>query len=141
MALELDPIDKIERRLAVNEAREKRLEALAAKGLRRRATRSRIVLGGAILAELRDNPDDAAFLNRIVSILDDRVSRGQDRDDLREILLVPVPSAPPALPAETAVDVLPDFDSLTAAVMRVPRSVIASDPDYADVKGLIDKAP
>jgi hypothetical protein len=139
MALDLESLEKLERRQAVEEARRTRLDALAAKGLRRRATRSRIVLGGAILAELRDNPDDRAFLDRIVSILDERVSRGRDRDDLRELLSVPIPTVAPALPADNGDDDLPDFDSLTAATLRVPRSLVASDPDYADVKGLIDK--
>lgn len=139
MALDLESIEAIERRLAVNEARQGRLDALAAKGLRRRATRSRIILGGAILAELRENPDDAAFLRRVIAILDDRVSRGRDRDDLRQLLSVPIPANPSGAAPRPGVDGLPDFDTLTDAAMRVPRSVIASDPDYADVKGMADK--
>src|SRR3546814_20735998 len=59
--------------------------------MRRRATRARIIIGGAILAELRENPSDRAFADRIVAILDDRVFRDQDRDDLCHLLNVPVP--------------------------------------------------
>lgn len=138
MALDLESIADLEKRHSVREARLRRLEALSAKGLRRRATRSRIILGGAVLAELRENPEDVAFLERIVAILDLRVSRGRDRDDLRELLSVPVPVRPSPLSASDA-DQTPDFESLTDAALRIPRSVIESDPDYADVRGLIEK--
>ena len=137
MALELETIADIERRLAVKEAREQRLEALAAKGLRRRATRSRIILGGAILAELRENPDDRAFLDRIVSILDDRVSRDRDRDDLRHLLSVPVPRIATPSDADNEADALPDFATMADLAMNVPRSLADNDPDYADVRHLM----
>lgn len=138
MALDLENIAEIERRLAVREAREQRLEALAAKGLRRRATRSRIILGGAILAELRDNPDDRAFLERIVAILDDRVSRDRDRSDLRELLSVPVPSVAKKADIEGEENELPDFASMAELVERVPRSIADSDPAFSDVRHLLN---
>lgn len=141
MALELETIADIERRLAVKEAREQRLEALAAKGLRRRATRSRIILGGAILAELRENPDDRAFLDRIVSILDDRVSRDRDRDDLRQLLSVPVPRIAGPTDTDNEPDALPDFATMADLAMTVPRSLADNDPDYADVRHLMQPDP
>lgn len=137
MALDLENIADIERRLAIKEAREQRLEALAAKGLRRRATRSRIILGGAILAELRENPDDRAFLDRIVSILDDRVSRDRDRDDLRQLLSVPVPRIATPAADDADGDALPDFATMADLAMNVPRSLADNNPDYADVRHLM----
>ena len=138
MALDLENIAEIERRLAVREAREQRLEALAAKGLRRRATRSRIILGGAILAELRDNPEDRAFLDRIVAILDDRVSRDRDRSDLRDLLSVPVPSVVKQTDSEDDENELPDFTSMAELAERVPRSIADTDPAFADVRHLLN---
>ncbi len=139
MPIDLEPIAEIERRIAINEARADRLEALARKGRRRRATRSRIILGGAIIAEIRDNPDDTAFLQRIVSLLDDRVSRGRDRDDLRELLDLPLPIAPSENTAPSPSAELPDFDAMAETVMRVPRSIADTDPAFADVRALIKK--
>jgi hypothetical protein len=138
MALDLENIAEIERRLAVREAREQRLEALAAKGLRRRATRSRIILGGAILAELRDNPEDRAFLDRIVAILDDRVSRDRDRSDLRDLLSVPVPSVVKQADSDGDDNELPDFASMAELAERVPRSIADTDPSFADVRHLLN---
>lgn len=140
MPLDLENIADIERRLAVKEAREERLQALARVGLRRRATRARIILGGAILAELRENPDDTTFLNRIVAILDDRVPRDRDRDDLRELLSVPVPELPSNIadkPGDDVPSALPDFGSLADAAMKVPRSVADTNPDFADVRHMM----
>lgn len=139
MPLDLENIADIERRLAVKEAREQRLEALAAKGLRRRATRSRIILGGAILAELRENPDDRAFLARIVAILDDRVSRDRDRDDLRQLLSLPVPSSAKPEGAAGDAPALPDFAALTDLAAKVPRSIADTNPDFADVRHLMNR--
>src|SRR3546814_17031943 len=90
MALDLENIADIEKAKAVAQARQERAEALARKGMRRRATRARIIIGGEILAELRENPSDRAFADRIVAILADRVFRGQDRDDMRHLLNAPV---------------------------------------------------
>jgi len=138
MNLDLESIAVIEKRAAVKEARSKRLDALAAKLLRRRATRSKIVLGGAILAELREHPEDAALLNRIVAILDDRVSRGRDRDDLRELLLFPIPANPAPVASSYAGLTLPDFDAVSDAApdtaLQIPRSESTKNPEYADVK-------
>mgnify|MGYP001572482347 CR=1 FL=1 len=76
------PLDEIEddvQRFAVLKARVERLEALWAINQRKRETRGKIIIGGALLAEAADFEveDRDALLERLVDILDRRVERRQ----------------------------------------------------------------
>jgi hypothetical protein len=81
------------RRFEVLKARVERWEALWAITLRKRMTRGKIVIGGAVLAELgelvMEDPTDQAFLAMVVDLLDRRVPRVQDRVILRALLAGP----------------------------------------------------
>lgn len=133
--LRLPPIATLERAGEVDKARSARLEALAVATMRRRHTRARIVLGGALIAELRDAPDDL-LARRLVGIVADRVWRARDRRDILSQLgfldpallddlgggeedsatgSTPVYLQP--VPAPSAVGELPDFDALVAATL------------------------
>ncbi|ALR23133.1 MULTISPECIES: hypothetical protein [Sphingomonadaceae] len=141
MSVDLRPIEELERELAIREARDQRNRALAAKGMRRRATRSRIILGGAILAEIRDNPDPD-FIARIISILDDRVGRDRDREDLADLMghLLPPQSALASSSEFPASAELPDFDAMAEATLPPLRSIAETDPAFMDVKHLINNS-
>ena len=128
---------QLDRRASVIRARMERLDALARKALRRRSTRSRIILGGSILAEIRDNPDDTAFRDRIVAILEERVYLARDRDDLRVILGLPLSDE--LSPASRDGVTVPDFENLSDLAARVSKSVADDDPDFADVRHLTDE--
>jgi hypothetical protein len=77
-------------RLDVVQARVERWDALWSITLRKRDTRARIILGGALLAELAflDLADerDVAFGRRLVELLDQRVLRVRDRLLVRDLL-------------------------------------------------------
>lgn len=138
MPADFETDEDLEQRASVIRARQLRLDALAKKAFRRRATRSRIILGGSILADIRDNPDDTAFINRIVAILDERVFLARDRDDLRTILGIPVADELPVSNSSTSA--APDFETLEVLALRVPRSLTESDSDFADIRDLIPPA-
>ncbi len=147
--LRLPPIAELERAGDVDRARTARLEALAVATMRRRHTRARIVLGGALIAELRDAPDDM-LARRLVAIVADRVWRARDRRDILSQLgfldpallddlgggeedsatgSAPVDRQP--LPAPPSVGELPDFDAMVASALaeRVPSESPGRDPD------------
>src|SRR3546814_15416277 len=113
MALDLENIADIEKAKAVAQARQERAEALARKGMRRRATRARIIIGGAILAELRENPSDPSFAARTVAILADGVVRDQARDHLRHLPNVPFPEIVASEAVAPLSSDLPHLPSLT----------------------------
>lgn len=79
-----------EKRFGVLKARVERWEALWRVTLRKRMTRGKIMIGGAVLAELEalvmEDPNDQAFLARVTAILDRRVPRVQDRVIIRGLL-------------------------------------------------------
>jgi len=147
------PLDEIEddvQRFAVLKARVERLEALWAINQRKRETRGKIIIGGALLAEAADfDVDDRdALLERLVDILDRRVDRVRDRLTVRELLgNAPLPLRPGGdldEDAETALaaagEVLPDFDAMAQAALADdeddgldPGEI---DPDYADLDGV-----
>jgi len=81
-----DPIARFE----MLRARVERWDALWSITLRKRETRGKIIIGGAILAHLADRtataPMDAAFLADVVTLLDERVPRVRDRLVVRELL-------------------------------------------------------
>lgn len=79
-----------DKRFSVLKARVERWEALWRVTLRKRMTRGKIMIGGAVLAELEalvmEDPNDRAFLARVTAILDRRVPRVQDRVIIRGLL-------------------------------------------------------
>jgi hypothetical protein len=143
----LDQIADDERRFHVLKARVERLEALWSLNRRKRETRGKIIIGGALLAEAADDMIDgeSALLQRLVDILDRRVDRVRDRLTVRELLGdVPLPLRPGG-DVEEGVDQalaasgedLPDFDAMTQSAMAdepdddiLPSEI---DPDYADL--------
>ena len=147
------PLDEIEddvQRFAVLKARVERLEALWAINQRKRETRGKIIIGGALLAEAADFEveDRDALLERLIDILDRRVERVRDRLTVRELLgNAPLPLRPGGdldEDAETALaaagEVLPDFDAMAQAALPDddddglnPGEI---DPDYADLDGV-----
>lgn len=147
------PLDEIEddvQRFAVLKARVERLEALWAINQRKRETRGKIIIGGALLAEAADFDveDRDALLERLVDILDRRVDRVRDRLTVRELLGdAPLPLRPGGdldEDAETALaaagEVLPDFDAMAQAALADDEDDGLSpgeiDPDYADLDGV-----
>ena len=141
------PLDEIEddaQRFAVLKARVERLEALWAINQRKRETRGKIIIGGALLAEAADlvveDRDD--LLQRLVDILDRRVERVRDRLTVRELLGNPPlplrPGGDPEEDAESALaaagEALPDFDAMAqSALAEVDDDALDwADPDTRD---------
>lgn len=108
----LDQIEDDERRLAVLKARVERLEAMLDQTERKRETRAKIVLGGALLAEARSDGEGAALMARLLDVLDRRVVRPLDRKALADTLGLAIE----ALPGGTK-PALPDFDAMARAVL------------------------
>ena len=81
-----DPIARFE----MLRARVERWDALWSITLRKRQTRGKIIIGGAILARLADmiesDQTDRDFLAGVVILLDERVPRVRDRLVVRELL-------------------------------------------------------
>lgn len=93
----LDEIEDDEQRFHVLKARVERLEALWSINRRKRETRGKIIIGGALLAEAADGiaQGDCELLQRLVDIIDRRVERVRDRLTVRELLGdVPLPLRP-----------------------------------------------
>ena len=124
------PLDEIEddaQRFAILKARVERLEALWAINQRKRETRGKIIIGGALLAELADLPveDRDDLMERLVDILDRRVDRVRDRLTVRELLGNPPLALRPGgdldEDAETALaaagEQLPDFDAMAQSAL------------------------
>jgi hypothetical protein len=83
-------LDDPAQRFAALKARVERWDALWSITLRKRETRGKIIIGGAILAQIAelvmDDQADREFLANIVAILDKRVPRVRDRLVMRELL-------------------------------------------------------
>ena len=134
-------------RFAVLKARVERLEALWAINQRKRETRGKIILGGALLAEAADEAwqeGEADLLHRLVDILDRRVESVRDRLTVRELLgNVPLPLRQGGDPGEDLLGALeavggeaPDFDAMAESALaddddRLTPSDL--DKDYADL--------
>ena len=142
------PLEEIEddaQRLAVLKARVERLEALWAINRRKRETRGKIVIGGAMLAELIDGvaAGDNTFFAALLDVLDRRVEAVRDRLTVKELLgNAPLPLRPGGDVLEpldsalaSAFDNAPDFDALVQSAMAEETLVrpLDIDPDYADV--------
>ena len=127
----LDEITDDAERFAVLKARVERLEALWTVDRRKRETRGKIVIGGAILAELNASNQDKVkttqtegLLAKLLDVLDRRVETVRDRLTVRELL----GDVPLALRPGGALDedpnlaiarqsALPDFDTMLHAAM------------------------
>ena len=143
----LDQIEDDEARFHVLKARVERLEALWSINQRKRQTRGKIIIGGALLAEAADEmtEGETELLQRLVDIIDRRVDRVRDRLTVRELLgNVPLPlrqggdvheGVEAALTA--AGEDLPDFDAMAeSALADEPDEGLQPsdiDPDYADL--------
>jgi len=81
-----DPIARFE----MLRARVERWDALWSITLRKRETRGKIIIGGAVLARLADmiesDQTDRDFLAGVITLLDERVPRVRDRLVVRELL-------------------------------------------------------
>ena len=75
-------------RFAVLKARVERLEALWSIDKRKRETRGKIIIGGALLAEVMDGvgAGDRSMLITLLDILDRRVDAARDRLTVRDLL-------------------------------------------------------
>jgi hypothetical protein len=143
----LEQIKDDEERFHVLKARVERLEALWTINQRKRETRGKIIIGGALLAEAADEmtEGESELMERLVDIIDRRVDRVRDRLTVRELLgNVPLPlrqggdvheGVEAALTA-TGED-LPDFDAMAESALAddPDEALLPSDidPDYADL--------
>ena len=141
----LDDITDDAQRLAVLKARVERLEALWQINRRKRETRGKIIIGGALLAELIDATaaGDTGFLAALLDVLDRRVELARDRLTVRELLGdAPLPmslgEAADEAGQEGTKSVFqdgPDFDVMVHSAMAEEVLLHPSqiDPDYADL--------
>jgi hypothetical protein len=143
----LEQITDDDQRFHVLKARVERLEALWSINQRKRETRGKIIIGGALLAEAADQmtAGESELLQRLVGIIDRRVERVRDRLTVRELLGNvrlslrqggEVEEGVEAALAATGED-LPDFDAMAQSAMadepNDPLLPSAIDPDYADL--------
>jgi len=141
----LESITDDAERFAVLKARVERLEALWSIDRRKRETRGKIILGGALLAELIEAADagDRALMATVLDVLDRRVEVARDRLTVRELLGgAPLPLRPEGGPGKTEVeasqdafDDVPDFDTMAQTAMAEEALFRPSDihGDYADL--------
>jgi hypothetical protein len=132
-------------RFAVLKARVERLEALWAVDKRKRETRGKIIIGGALLAEVIDAvaAGEPEALAALLDVLDRRVETPKDRLTVRDLLGgAPLPLRPGGDLADglddavaAVLDEAPDFDVLLHAAMADEDDLRPSDidPDYADL--------
>ena len=141
----LEEITDDAERFSVLKARVERLEALWSIDRRKRETRGKIIIGGALLAELIDAAasGDPSLLASVLDILDRRVETVRDRLTVRELLGdAPLPLRPGGDLKDGLADALkaarettPDFDALVQSAMAEETTTAPSDfdPDYADL--------
>ena len=141
----LEEITDDAERFSVLKARVERLEALWSIDRRKRETRGKIIIGGALLAELIDAAasGDPSLLASVLDILDRRVEAVRDRLTVRELLGdAPLPLRPGGDHMDGLADALkaagettPDFDALVQSAMAEETTIAPSefDPDYADL--------
>jgi hypothetical protein len=143
----LEQIEDDEQRFHVLKARVERLEALWSINQRKRETRGKIIIGGALIAEAADEmiEGESELLRRLVDIIDRRVERVRDRLTVRELLgNVPLPLRQGGEVEEGAEEALaavgedlPDFDAMAQSAMAedLDSDLLPSeiDADYADL--------
>lgn len=134
-------------RFAVLKARVERLEALWAIDRRKRETRGKIIIAGALLAEVIDaaSTGDRTLLTALLDILDRRVEVARDRLTVRDLLGdAPLPLRPGGEAddgfeeaVQGAGQSVPDFDDLVRSAMAEEAGLTPSevDPDYAELDG------
>ena len=123
----LSEISDDDQRFHVLKARVERLEALWSINQRKRETRGKIIIGGALLAEAGDERmhGGSDLLIHLADILDRRVERVRDRLTVRELLgniplaLRPGGDANESIEAalKAAGETLPDFDAMAQSAM------------------------
>ena len=133
----LDDIEDDAQRFAVLKARVERLEALWAINQRKRQTRGKIIIGGALIAEIADHfvEDREDLLQRLVDIIDRRVDAVFDRLTVRDLLGdVPLPLAPGTSLEDALTSAvgensngLPDFDAMAESAMAEELDFAADD--------------
>ena len=140
----LDSITDDAERFGVLKARVERLEALWAVDRRKRDTRGKIIIGGAILAEMIDAvaAGDRQLFSAVLDVIDRRVEAVRDRLTVRDLLGgAPLPLRPGAEVGETVEDallaagsVVPDFDAMAHEAMAeaTPLRPSQVDPDDAE---------
>ena len=143
----LESITDDAERFAVLKARVERLEALWSIDRRKRETRGKIIIGGALLAELIDaaSAGDQTLLATVLDVLDRRVDAVRDRLTVRELLGgAPLPLRSGGSLEEAAEEALrrtsetaPDFDAMAHTAMAEEPQLRPSDidADYADLDG------
>lgn len=132
-------------------ARVERWDALWSITLRKRETRGKIIIGGAVLAQLADlvldDHTDQQFLARVVILLDERVPRVRDRLVIRELLAgggldgVALPLRPGGPLDESLTDALAAIGEDLAAFERGPVGGGHYDHgqgDEADLRELVE---
>jgi hypothetical protein len=141
----LEAITDDAERFSVLKARVERLEALWSIDRRKRETRGKIIIGGALLAELIDATagGDRTLLTSLLDILDRRVEAVRDRLTVRELLGdAPLPLRPGgdadddlSKALKAAGEAAPDFDLLVQSAMAEETALKPSqiDPDYAEL--------
>lgn len=142
----LDDIEDDAERFTVLKARVERLEALWAINRRKRETRGKIIIGGAVLAELVEavQAGDKELLDTLLDVLDRRVDAIRDRLTVKELLgNAPLPLRPGGDVLEPLEEALaggfedaPDFDVLVQSAMAEETFVRPGevDADYADLE-------
>jgi hypothetical protein len=135
----LESITDDAERFAVLKARVERLEALWSIDRRKRETRGKIIIGGALLAELFDAAiaGDQTLIATVLDVLDRRVDAVRDRLTVRELLGdAPLPLRPGGSLEEAAEDAFrqvseeaPDFDAMVQTAMAEEPLLRPSDID------------
>lgn len=141
----LDDITDDVERFGVLKARVERLEALWAVDRRKRETRGKIIIGGAMLAEVIEavQAGEQEALRHLLDLLDRRVDAPRDRLTVRDLLGgAPLPLRPggelgdpiDVALAEALADA-PDFDAAVESAMAEETMFKPSDvdPDYAEM--------
>ena len=147
----LEEIADDDHRFHVLKARVERLEALWSINQRKRETRGKIIIGGAVLAEAGEGlmRADSAMLAQLVDILDRRVERVRDRLTVRELLSnVPLPLRPGGDASEGLADALqaagetlPDFDAMAQSAMADDEEGDQTPDDFDPDSTALDRIP
>ena len=109
-----DPLQRHE----VMKARVQRWDALWSITKRKRETRAKIVLGGAVLAAMAQAGQDDGRVAWITAILDRHVLRVRDRITLRDFTGLPLPLRPGGALDETAAQALKAIGDMGADLGR-----------------------
>ena len=149
----LDEITDDAERFGVLKARVERLEALWAIDRRRRETRGKIIIGGALLAEVIEAvaAGETETLTSLLDVLNRRVETPKDRLTVRDLLGgAPLPLRPGGdlddgldEAAAKALRETPDFDAMVQEAMAEESDFRPSeiDADYADLDAEWRPAP